>query len=453
MNTVDDSLPFILNIFLASVVNLLGAIAVCMYAMPWIGLIVIPMVPVYFHIQFRYRHASRDIKRLSSNALSPLFSHFTETLQGITTIRAMRASYRFQRDFEVKLEESIKSKLTSAAASQWLSLRIYLLGAFLVGGVSLLAAITSAHATSPGLVGLAISYALSITTVLGSVLTSFIETEQEMIAVERVHQYLKLEEEPGANGSVDPPFGWPTQGVINFKKVFLAYREHLEPVIQDITLKTEGFERVAIVGRTGAGKSSVLSALFRVAPILRGEITVDTVNIKNLSLKVLRDRIVIIPQEPFLFEGTVRENLDPRRKYMDSEVWNAITMCLATPLVQSLGGLDGLLERGGSNLSSGQRQILCLTRAILRNPRIVCIDEGTSNLDPESEAAIQIALKNAFKSSTVLYIAHRLKGLETMDRIFVMDNGSIVEQGTPNELIENEESIFSGMLRVQNEEF
>ncbi|XP_055853767.1 ATP-binding cassette sub-family C member 10 [Episyrphus balteatus] len=447
--TIDDSLPFILNILLAQVVGLTGALCISLYAMPWLGLIVIPMIPIYLSLQYRYRYASRDIKRLSSNALSPLYTHFTETLEGITTIRTMRAGPRFQRDFHVKLEESIKAQLTSASAQQWLGLRLQMLGAMLVGGAGILAAMTSAHTTNPGMVGLAISYALSITGLLSGVLNALAETEQEMIAVERVDQYLKLEEEPNAGGSADPPFGWPSQGVLAFKQVQLRYREHLTPALVNLSFQTAAFERIAIVGRTGAGKSSIIAALLRVAPLNAGEISLDCVNLKTLPLKKLRDRIGIIPQEPFLFEGTVRENLDPRSRFIDSEIWNAITNCLATPLVQSLGGLQGKLEKGGTNLSAGQKQLLCLTRALLKNAKVVCIDEGTSNLDSDSEAAIQIALRNSFKSSTIIFIAHRLSGLQNMDRIIVLDHGEIVEQGIPNELAQNTESLFHGMLQAQ----
>ncbi|XP_055387213.1 ATP-binding cassette sub-family C member 10 [Condylostylus longicornis] len=447
--TIDDSLPFILNIFLAQVVGLAGAIFITLYAMPWLGLVIIPMVPIYYSLQYRYRYASRDIKRLSSNALSPIYTHFTETLQGLMTIRAMRASTRFQRDFHVKLEESIKAQLSSTAAQQWLAFRLQLLGSFLVGGAGLLATLTSAHYAYPSLVGLAISYSLSITGLLGGVLNAFAETEQEFVAVERVSQYLELEKEDNADGSIDPPFGWPSQGALQFNNVYFKYREHLTPALENFNLRTEAFERIAVVGRTGAGKTSILSALLRVAPLACGEIVLDCVNLKTLALHVLRDRIAVISQEPFLFEGTVRENLDPRKKFLDSELWNAITACLATPLVQSLGGLSGYLEKNGSNLSAGQKQLLCLTRALLKSSQIVCIDEGTSNLDTDSEAAIQIALKYSFRSSTVFLIAHRLKGLQNVDRIIVMDSGKIAEEGKPAELASNPNSLFSKMLQEQ----
>ncbi|XP_039502253.1 ATP-binding cassette sub-family C member 10 [Drosophila santomea] len=450
-NTVDDSLPFILNILLAQLAGLVGALCVSLYAMPWLGLVIIPMVPIYLNLQQRYRHASRDIKRLSSNAMSPLYTHFTETLQGLTTIRSMRASPRFQRDFQVKLEESIKAQLTQSAAQQWLALRLQLLGTLLVGGAGLLAAITASHTTNPGLVGLCISYALSITGQLGDLLHAVAETEQELVAVERIDQYLQLEEEQNASGSAEAPFGWPSQGVLSFREVQLSYREHLAPALRGISFQTEAFERIGIVGRTGAGKTSVLAALLRVAPLSHGEIRLDQVNLKTLPLSVLRERVGVITQEPFLFEGTVRENLDPRHGFYDSEIWHAIkNSAAATLLVQQLGGLDGKVETCGNNLSAGQRQLLCLARALLKNAKVVAIDEGTSNLDDESDLSIQQALRNAFKGCTLLFIAHRLRGLHAMDRIIVLDDGRICEEGNPQSLASDSSTIFYSMLLAQD---
>ncbi|KAG4079388.1 hypothetical protein HA402_008080 [Bradysia odoriphaga] len=446
--TIDDSLPFIMNIFLAQLVGLIGAIGISIYAMPWLGLLIVPLCPVYLNIQSRYRQSSRDIKRLSSNALSPLYSHFTETIQGLSTIRAMRHTIRFKRDFDVKLEESIRAQLTSAAAQQWLALRLQVIGCFLVGGSGMVASITSAHLNSPGMVGLAISYSLSITGLLGGLLSAFAETEQEFVAVERVGKYCKLKPEINFDGSTNPPFGWPCQGVISFQGVGLKYREHLQPSLVDVDFETSSCERIGIVGRTGSGKTSILSALVRVAPLSQGRITIDCVDIATLPLHVLRSRIALVPQEPFLFAGSIRDNIDPTNSHLDSSIWNVINQCLATPLVQQLGGLHARLASGGSNLSTGQKQLLCLSRALLKNAKIVCIDEGTANLDNDSEMAIQLVLRGAFKSSTVLLISHRLT-LQQTDRIIVMDRGEIVEQGSSNELANDTNSLFHGMLVSQ----
>ncbi|XP_055546475.1 ATP-binding cassette sub-family C member 10 [Wyeomyia smithii] len=447
--TIDDSLPFISNILLAQFFGLLGALAVSLYAMPWLGLLVVPLCPIYLSLQNQYRFASRDIKRLSSNALSPLYAHFTETLQGMETIRAMRGEARFKRDFIFKLGESIRAQLSAAAAQQWLGLRLQLLGAFLVGGAGLLAAITSAHLTSPEMVGLAISYALSITGLLSGLLNAVSETEQEFVAVERVNQYCELEREANYEGTADPPFGWPYQGVVVFDDVFLRYREHLPHAVKGVSMHISSCERVGIVGRTGAGKSSILASMLRVTSLSQGSVTIDNVNIATLPLDVVRSRIAVISQDPFLFSGTVRENLDPRGLHLDSEIWEAITRCLASPLIQALGGLNARLTANGSNLSAGQKQLLCFTRALLRKSKIVLIDEGSANLDYESESAIQLVLKNAFRGRTVILIAHRLNGLQNTDRIIVMKDGEIAEQGVPHKLAQNANSLFRSMLQEQ----
>lgn len=242
--TVDDSLPFIFNIFLAQIFALLGALFVTIYAMPWIIILVIPLIPIYLNLQSKYRNASRDIKRLASVALSPLYAQFTETLQGLATIRGMRAVTRFRQDFSVKVENSIRAQVTSSAAQQWLALRLQILGGIIVGGAGFLTALTSAHTKHPGLVGLAISYALSISSLLGGVLNAFAETEQELIAVERISQYCDLVSEHEMDGTTEPPFGWPFQGVICFRNVFLSYRESLGNALKEINFETTSYEKV-----------------------------------------------------------------------------------------------------------------------------------------------------------------------------------------------------------------
>lgn len=454
--TVDDNLPFVMNILLAQLFGLLGTILTTLFALPWVAVVIVPMLPIYLNIQQRYRQASRNIKRLSSKALSPLYSHFTETLDVLSTIRAMRASSRFYRDFLVKLESSARAQLTSAAAQSWLAIRLQMLGSFLIGGCAIVAAITGAHVTSAGYVGLAISYALSITNLLSGVLNSLAETELEMVAVERIDEYCELpaENEEGEIAGVHPPYGWPCQGVIKFETVSMSYdRLDSESAraesLKDVTFETDGCEKVGIVGRTGSGKTSILNALLRTHDI-RGLITIDSVPIANLCLSQLRERIAYVAQDPFLFRGTIRENLDPLNHYYESDIWNGITKCLATPLILSLGGLNGQIAFRGENLSTGQKQLLCLTRAFLKKAKILCLDEGTAQLDKDSEAAIQNVLKTVFfRKSTVIQIAHRLSNVTYMDRIFVMRDGQLVECGSPKVLQQDPQSMFRRMLKDQ----
>lgn len=471
--TVDDNLPFMLNILLAQVFGLLGAIATTLFALPWVTIVVVPMLPIYLSVQQRYRRASRNIKRLASNALSPLYSHFTETLEGLTTIRAMRASARFSADFLVMLENSARTQLTSSAAQCWLSIRLQLLGSVLIGGCSVVAALTGAHVTNAGYVGLAISYALSITSLLSGVLNAVAETELELVAVERVNEYCQLKGEEGDEEShregegvlgvveermTTTPYGWPCQGVIKFDKVSLHYGRgeggggETGNSLKSVSFETEACEKVGIVGRTGAGKTSILSALLRTHAIERGgSITIDSVPLASVRLAELRDRIAYVAQDPFLFRGTVRENLDPLNHYYESHIWNGLTKCLTSPLILSLGGLNGRIEMRGENLSTGQKQLLCLTRAFLKKAKVLCIDEGTAHLDRDSEAAIQNVLRTVFGNSTVVQIAHRLQNVRGMDRVLVMRDGVLVECDSPAVLEGDKGSLFSQMLREQTE--
>lgn len=256
-----------------------------------------------------------------------------------------------------------------------------------------------------------------------------------------------MDQEVNANGSTSPPVGWPCQGVMSFHNVYLKYRDYLTPALIDINLETTPCERVGLAGRTGAGKSSILSALLRVAPVSHGRIHIDGVDISTLPLYVLRSRIALVPQQPFLFSGTIRENMDPRGFDLDSKIWSALSDCRATPLVQSLGGLNAQLDSAGGNLSAGQKQLLCLARAILKNSKVVCIDEGTANLDAESETAIQLVLRTAFQSSTVILIAHRSTSLQNTDRILVLSDGRIIESGPSAELEGDSSSQYHSMMQ------
>lgn len=345
---------------------------ISVFALPWLILMVVPLVPIYFRLQNRYRFSSRDIKRLSSNAMSPLYTHFTETLQGLTTIRAMRASERFVREFRSKLNDSIRAQLSSHAAEQWLTIRLQMLGSLMVLGCGMVAAITGSHASNPGLVGLAISYALTITGLLENVLYSVTQTEQELIAVERINNYCQLPlEEPTDTSANDPtPPDWPSKGEIVYSKTSLKYRPNLRPSLNNVNLVFENGRRVGVAGRTGAGKSSLLSALFRVVPLSEGTISIDSRDITCVPLAILRDRLALVAQQPFLFSGSVRENLDPREENADSRVWEVIENCLAKPFVQSLGGLSGRIESQGKNVSAGQKQLLCLARALLKSSKV-----------------------------------------------------------------------------------
>ncbi|XP_067010232.2 ATP-binding cassette sub-family C member 10 [Anabrus simplex] len=441
--TVDDSLPFIMNILLAQFFGVLGTLVVTIYGLPWLILVLAPLVPVYTWLQNHYRLTSRELKRLTSVTLSPVYSHFNETLLGIPTIRAFRAVPRFKRENEEYLEANQKCQFASQAAAQWLGLRLQFIGVAMVTGVGVIAVLQHQFdVADPGLIGLALSYALSVTGMLGGLVSAFTETEKEMIAVERVCQYIDLVEPETNEEILSPPYAWPSQGVIVFNNVVLKYRDYLAPSLRGVSFETRPAEKIGIMGRTGAGKSSLIVALFRLVEITSGEIFIDAVNIAHISLRSLRSRLAVIPQDPFLFSGTIRENLDPGMEFRDAELIGALQRCHLVSTIRKLGGLDAKLEPGGRNLSVGQRQLLCLVRAVLHNAKIVCIDEATANVDMETDRNIQHTLRTSFRHSTVLSIAHRASTVMDLDRVLVMGDGEVLEFDNPDVLMRNHNSHF-----------
>ncbi|GLH14517.1 Multidrug resistance protein homolog 65 [Gryllus bimaculatus] len=418
-------------------------LAVTVYALPWLILLLAPLVPVYHWLQNHYRLTSRELKRLSSLSLSPVYSHFNETVMGLATIRAFRAIPRFKRENEEHLEANQKCQLASQAASQWLGLRLQLIGVAMVTGIGIIAVVQHQFdAADAGLIGLALSYALSVTGILSGVVNAFTETEREMIAVERIQQYINHVEPENVQEILPPPYAWPSQGVITFSNVVLKYRDHLAPALNGVSFETRPAEKIGVMGRTGAGKSSLLVALFRLCELFSGKILIDTVDISHIGLHGLRVRLAVIPQDPFLFSGSIRENLDPASEYRDDELMNVIQRCHMAAAVRKLGGLEAKLSPGGSNLSVGQRQLLCLIRAVLHNAKIVCIDEATASVDLETDRNIQHTLRTSFRQSTVISIAHRASTIMDLDRVLVLGNGEVLEFDSPDVLMRNKESHF-----------
>nr|XP_049696505.1 uncharacterized protein LOC110371605 [Helicoverpa armigera] len=438
--TVDDSLPFILNILLAQLFSLIGAIAVTLYGLPWLAVAVVPLTFAYFWLQRVYRVTSRQLKRLQSVTLSPVYTHFNDTLEGADTVRALGAGGAWSARGAELVEAWQRAALSAAAAQQWLALRLQAAAAAVVAGAALLAVLQRAlHAADPGLIGLAISYALSMTSMLSNLLNSFTETEREMIAVERVGEYIKLVESETIDGE-SPPYGWPSQGVIEFEDVYLKYsgRDDGVMALKGVTFATHPGEKLGVVGRTGAGKSSLLSALLRLAPLARGRLLLDGVDISSLHLHALRSRIGVIPQEPFIFSGSIRENIDPLRQYLDAEVWRALEACGARELVTQRGGLHAPAR--AAQLARGHAQLLCVVRALLHRPKILLVDEATANLDQEAERLILDAIRCSFGGSTVLFVAHRLGGVLECARVLALGGGRVLELRAPDDALADPDS-------------
>lgn len=447
VNTIDDSLPFILNILLASLFGVLGTMIIIVYSLPCLILVLLPLIPLYHRLQNHYRNTSREVKRLSSKSLSPLYSHFNETLQGLSSVRAFRAVARFKRENEDKLENNQKARFASFVIQNWLGLRLQLIGIVVVAVVGVAALVQHLyHMANPALVGLAISYALSLTSVLGSLINSMTETEKEMVSVERVNEYIHISKEEERTLNVKLPFTWPSTGVVQFNNVQLKYRSHMGLALRGVSFETLPCEKIGVVGRTGAGKSSLLVSLFRLTEITGGSIYVDKINIANVSLVDLRSRFFVIPQDPFLFSGTIRQNLDPNKRYRDSELWTALQKCHLIPVVKKLGGLNAQLTHEGTNLSNGQKQLMCLVRALLQNAKILFIDEGTASVDQDTDRRIQNTIKSCFLHCTVFIIAHRIHSVMSCDRVLVMSEGQVIEFDSPQTLRQDKDSAFYSLV-------
>uniref|UniRef100_A0A671P0B7 ATP-binding cassette sub-family C member 10 n=1 Tax=Sinocyclocheilus anshuiensis TaxID=1608454 RepID=A0A671P0B7_9TELE len=441
--SVDDSLPFVLNILLANVFGLLGMLLVMCYGLPWVLLPLLPLGVLYYQTQCFYRHSSRELKRLCSLTLSPVYSHFSETLSGLSTVRASGHTSRFEEENERRLEQNQRCLFNSNAAMQWLDIRLQMIGVTVVTGISLIAVIQhQLKSIDPGLVGLSLSYALSITNLLSGLIFSFAQTEMQLVSIERTEEYsTNIPQEPQ-----EVLESWPEKGRVEFVGAVLVYRPGLPNALDGVSLEVLPGERVGIVGRTGSGKSSLFLALFRMVELNQGQILLDGVDISSVRLSNLRSKLAIIPQDPFLFSSTVRENLDPHGRHPDFRLLDALEQCHLGDVVQRIGGLDSEVGERGKSLSVGQRQLLCLARALLTEANILCIDEATASVDHKTDMLLQKTIREKFKDKTVLTIAHRLNTIMDSDRVLVMHAGKVVEFDSPAALCQREDSVFQKLL-------
>lgn len=301
---------------------------------------------------------------------------------------------------------------------------------------------------NPGLVGLSVSYALQVTMALNWMVRMMSDLESNIVAVERVKEYSKTETEaPWVVEGSRPPEGWPPRGEVEFRDYSVRYRPGLDLVLKKLSVHVRGGEKVGIVGRTGAGKSSMTLCLFRILEAAEGEIRIDGLNVADIGLHDLRSQLTIIPQDPILFSGTLRMNLDPFGNYSEEDIWHALELAHLHMFVRAQpAGLDFLCSEGGENLSVGQRQLVCLARALLRKSRILVLDEATAAIDLETDDLIQATIRTQFDHCTVLTIAHRLNTIMDYTRILVLDKGAVAEFDSPTNLIAAR-GIFYGMAR------
>ncbi|XP_066475389.1 multidrug resistance-associated protein 1-like [Tiliqua scincoides] len=436
MFIVDIRFHYYLRTWLNCTLDVIGTILIVVFASPLFILVVIPLGYLYFIIQRYYISSSRQIRRLNGASHTPIISHFSETLLGVSTVRAFGHQERFINQNKDVINENLVCFYNNVISNRWLAVRLEFLGNLMVFCAALLA-VFAGNKVDSATVGLSISYALNITQSLNFWVRKACEIETNSVSIERICEYTKIDKEAPWILSNRPPAGWPNEGVIQFVGYKVRYRADLGLALQDVSFQTHREEKIGIVGRTGAGKSTLTNGLFRIIERAGGKIIIDGIDITTLGLHDLRGNLNIIPQDPVLFSGTLQSNLDPLGRYCDLELWKALELCDLKNFVQSLPKkLLHQISEGGENLSVGQRQLICLARALLRKTKVLILDEATASVDMETDNLVQSTIRKEFRNCTVLTIAHRLHSIMDSDRVLVLDAGRIAEFDTPHRLLQ-----------------
>ncbi|KAI7791912.1 ATP-binding cassette sub-family C member 9 isoform X2 [Triplophysa rosa] len=447
-NIIDQHIPPTLESLTRSTLLCLSAIGIIAFVTPTFLIALVPLAVAFYFIQKYFRVASRDLQDLDDSTQLPLLCHFSETAEGLTTIRAFRHEARFKQRMLELTDTNNTAYLFLSAANRWLEVRTDYLGAMIV----LTAAVAAIWSSSQsGLVGLGLTYALTVTNYLNWVVRNLADLEVQMAAVKKVNSFLSTESE-NYEGSMDVsqvPEDWPQHGEIKIQDLCVRYDPVLKPVLKHVNAHINPGQKVGICGRTGSGKSSLSLAFFNMVDVFEGKIVIDGIDICKLPLQTLRSRLSIILQDPVLFSGSIRLNLDPERTCTDDRLWEALEIAQLKNMVKALpGGLDAVVTEGGENFSVGQRQLFCLARAFVRKSSILIMDEATASIDMATENILQKVVMTAFADRTVVTIAHRVHTILTADLVIVMKRGSIMENGRPEILMEQEDSMFASFVKA-----
>ncbi|KAK0467750.1 multidrug resistance-associated ABC transporter [Desarmillaria tabescens] len=451
-DVLDNGLATNLAQFLIASSSFIGTFVLVLYTFPLLGIIFGPMIVLYYSVSLYYRRTSVETKRLGSLMRSALYRSYSETLTGLATIRAFNSQDRCVRSAESSLDSENRAYYMTISIQRWLNVRLDLLGNILILGITLFAA-GYRNTISPSKIGVILTYTLNT-----SMVTQFAQIEQNMNAVERVLVYTQLPLEGNSNTSADEPSAeWPENGSIGFEDVDLAYREGLPLVLRDVSFKINPGEKVGIVGRTGAEFSTLAHSYFRIVELRRGSITIDGRDISKMKLDTLRSRLALVPQDTTMFLGSLRHNLDPQGSKTDAELISVLQRAwllppdgVNNPIAEAKFSLDATVGDEGSNFSAGEKQLLALGRALVKNSQIIVLDEATSSVDVETDAKLQKTIQTEFASATVLCIAHRLNTIAYYDRIMVMEAGQVAEFDTVINLFDKEDSIFRSLCNEAN---
>ncbi|KAL9656489.1 hypothetical protein ABK040_005253 [Willaertia magna] len=454
-NTIDNRLQLLLSIIICgSLINVIGGIIFISFSAPYTLLIIPLFVFILYKWHLTYNSVTNELKKIESIAGSPTNSYFAETLYGLQTIRAYKGENRLYNEFINKLENEFKIFYNLESTMRYFDIRSEVITSIIISLLALISCLT----LNKQMTGILLTQGVFVFNNIYSVLRLYSGIEKQFISVERIEQYSHLESEKYEQPTVINNYiNWPIEGEIRMESVYMKYQTTQDDnlVLHGITANIKAKERIGIVGRTGAGKTSLISVLFRLQEMedYSGGIFIDNVDIRNIPLIKLRSKMSIIPQQPTLFKGTLRENLDPYNQFSDKQILLALERVNLKENLKAMEEEDILLmnvAENGDNFSAGTRQLFCLARALLRQTKILVLDEATSYCDLETDKEIQKTLRNEFIDCTVLCIAHRLETIMDYDRILVLENGKVKEFDTPQTLLKDEHSLFFSMVEQNN---
>uniref|UniRef100_A0AC11BXN8 Uncharacterized protein n=1 Tax=Ovis aries TaxID=9940 RepID=A0AC11BXN8_SHEEP len=447
---MDDLLPLIFQDFIQTFLLMIGVMVVMVAAIPWTAIPVIPLGIIFFFLRRYFLETSRDVKRLECTTQSPVFSHLASSLRGLWTIRSYKAEQKFQELFDVHQDLHSEAWFLLLTTSRWLAVYLDVICAIFATVVAF-GALILVETLDAGHVGFVLSLTITLTSMFQWCVRQSAEVENMMISVERVTEYTDLMKEASWELEYHPPPSWPNMGMIYFNYVHFRHMSDGPLVLRNIYGAFYPGQKHGIVGRTGAGKSSLIAALFRLSEP-EGGISIDGILTTSIGLHDLRKKMSVALQEPALFTGTMRENLDPFNEHTDNELWNALEEVQLKESIEVLPAkMNTKLAEFGLNLSVGQKQLVCLARAILRKNQILILDKATSNVDPRTDELTQKKLRERFAQCTVLTIAHRLSTVIDCERIMVLDSGTWKEDSRPRNLLQNRNSLFYKMVQQLGE--